>query len=85
MSSATLKYVKESPYIHVQEIADLVADMEAILGAMTNQWFDKRWSWWCPNKAAGPMREDREQAKQDFVDWCRAYKRPTIKLHVTDA
>lgn len=56
------------------------AAFDAIAKALTNQWWDGTWSWWCPVPAGGPRRPSREEAVADLVAWARSAKRRPLRV-----
>lgn len=49
--------------------SEKIAAFDSIALAMTNQWADKRWSWWCPSPCGGEMVSTREEAVLSLVEW----------------
>jgi hypothetical protein len=52
------------------------AAFDRLAAALTNQWDDGSWSWWCRTPCGGPPRPTREEAVADLVAWAN---RPTKK------
>lgn len=44
---------------------------QTLLLALTNQWHDGSWSWWCRKPNGGPQRHTREEAMQDLIEWAK--------------
>ena len=51
--------------------AEKIAAFDSIALAMTNQWHDGKWSWWCPSPCGGSMFDAREEAVVDFIEWAK--------------
>jgi hypothetical protein len=47
------------------------AAFDLLVVALTNQWHDGSWSWWCRTPCGGPARATREEAVADLVEWSR--------------
>lgn len=50
--------------------------------AMTNQWYDGQWSWHCGTPSGGPMRDTREEAIADLIEWSKRRKKKRTSLKV---
>ncbi len=53
--------------------AEKIAAFNDLADAMTNQYWDGRWAWWCPTMAGGveTMRATMEEAVADLVAWAK--------------
>jgi len=55
-------------------IGDKAFAFDLLAKALTNRWWDGRWSWWCRSPVGGPPREFREEAVADLLEWARRQK-----------
>ncbi len=60
------------------------AAFDLVAVALTNDWSDGTWSWWCPSPPGGPHRATREEAVADLVAWAGKYKKRPLRLGAPD-
>lgn len=49
-------------------VDEKAAAFDLMFLAVTHQWWDGKWSWWCRTQF-GPSRATREEALADFLEW----------------
>ena len=50
---------------------DKAKAFDALKLALTNQWHDGHWTWWCCDPSGGDRRDSREEAIADLVEWAK--------------
>jgi hypothetical protein len=49
--------------------AEKAAAFDDLAEALTNQWHDGLWSWWCYTMCGGPKRATQVEAIADLIEW----------------
>lgn len=51
--------------------SEKAAAFDTLCEALTNRWYDRRWSWFPLTPCGGVMCDTREEAVEDLVKWSK--------------